>query len=110
MLATHNYKQTWSQAVSAYIALTDFARSKFIQGGFPAEKILVKPNYLQTDPGRGEGRGNYALFVGRLAPEKGIGTLLEAWRQIGNQLPLQIAGRWSVGAQRSRRPVAKWKV
>jgi glycosyltransferase involved in cell wall biosynthesis len=92
MLATHNYKQTWSKAVSAYIALTDFARSKFIQGGLPAEKILVKPNYLQSDPGLGQGRGNYAFFVGRLAPEKGIATLLEAWRQIGNGLPLQIAG------------------
>ncbi len=80
MLATHNYKQTWSKTVSAYIALTDFARDKFIQGGFPAEKIFVKPNYLQTDPGPGEGKGNYALFVGRLTPEKGIGTLLEAWR------------------------------
>src|SRR3984957_754970 len=92
MLATHNYKQTWSKAVSAYIALTDFARNKFIQAGFPAEKILVKPNYLQSDPGIGEGKGKYALFVGRLTPEKGIGTLLEAWREIGNELPLYIAG------------------
>jgi glycosyltransferase involved in cell wall biosynthesis len=92
MLATHNYKQTWSKAVSAYIALTDFARNKFIQAGFPAEKILVKPNYLQADPGVGEGTGNYALFVGRLTAEKGISTLLEAWRQIGTELPLQIAG------------------
>jgi glycosyltransferase involved in cell wall biosynthesis len=92
MLATHNYKQTWSKAVSSYIALTEFARGKFIQGGFPAEKILVKSNYLQTDPGPGEGKGKYALFVGRLTVEKGIGTLLEAWGQIGNELPLQIAG------------------
>jgi glycosyltransferase involved in cell wall biosynthesis len=92
MLATHNYKQTWSETVAAYIALTDFARNKFIEGGFPAEKIFVKPNYLQNDPGPGDGKGNYALFVGRLTPEKGISTLLEAWRQIGNDLPLQIAG------------------
>jgi glycosyltransferase involved in cell wall biosynthesis len=92
MLATHNYKQTWTQTISAYIALTDFARNKFIEGGFPAEKIFVKPNYLQTDPGPGDGKGNYALFVGRLTPEKGISTLLAAWRQIGNNLPLQIAG------------------
>jgi glycosyltransferase involved in cell wall biosynthesis len=92
MLTTHNYKQTWSTSVSAYIALTDFARKKFIQGGFPAAKIVVKPNYLQTDPGPGVGRGNYALFVGRLTPEKGITTMLEAWRQIGNELPLHVAG------------------
>ncbi len=53
---------------------------------------MVKPNFLQTDPGRGEGKGNYALFVGRLTPEKGISTMLEAWQQIGQELPLQIAG------------------
>lgn len=92
MVATHNYKQTWSRSVSAYIALTGFARDKFIEGGFPAAKIFVKPNYLQTDPGLGEGKGNYAFFVGRLTPEKGISTLLEAWRHIGKELPLQIAG------------------
>jgi glycosyltransferase involved in cell wall biosynthesis len=92
MLATHNYMHTWRKAVSAYIALSDFARNKFIEGGFPAEKIFVKPNCLQADPGLGEGKGNYGLFVGRLTPEKGISTLLEAWRQLGDELPLQVAG------------------
>jgi glycosyltransferase involved in cell wall biosynthesis len=92
MLATHNYRRTWSEAVSAYIALSDFARDKFIQGGLPAAKIFVKPNFLEADPGMGEARGNYALFAGRLTPEKGIGTLLEAWRELGAELPLQIAG------------------
>lgn len=92
MLATHNYRQTWSKTISAYIALTDFARGKFIQGGLPPEKIAVKPNYLQMDPGLGDGNGNYALFVGRLTEEKGISTLLDAWQTLGNELPLQIAG------------------
>jgi glycosyltransferase involved in cell wall biosynthesis len=92
MLATHNYKETWSKTVSAYIALTDFARNKFIQGGFPEEKIFIKPNYLQSDPRPGEGRGNYAFFVGRLTPEKGIETMIAAWKEIGHELPLQMAG------------------
>ncbi len=92
MLATHNYKQTWSKTVSAYIALTDFARDKFIEAGFPAAKIFVKPNCLQVDPELGGGTGNYALFVGRLTPEKGISTLLDAWRELGHELPLQVAG------------------
>jgi glycosyltransferase involved in cell wall biosynthesis len=99
MLATHNYKQTWSRKIAAYIALTDFARNKFIEGGLPAEKIVVKPNFLQKDPGLGKGQGNYALFVGRLTPEKGISTMLDAWRQIGNDLPLQIAGDGPMGAE-----------
>jgi glycosyltransferase involved in cell wall biosynthesis len=92
MLATHNYKQTWSRTVAAYIALSGFARDKFIQGGLPAGKIFVKPNFLQSDPGLGEARGNYALFVGRLTPEKGISALLAAWRELGRELPLEIAG------------------
>jgi glycosyltransferase involved in cell wall biosynthesis len=99
MLSVHNYKQTWSHVVSAYIALTDFARGRFIQGGFPPEKILVKSNFLQSDPGLGAGKGNYALFVGRLTPEKGITTLLEAWRHIGSELPLQIAGDGQMGPE-----------
>ncbi|MGC2400871.1 MAG: glycosyltransferase family 4 protein [Acidobacteriaceae bacterium] len=99
MLSVHNYKQTWGRHVSAYIALTDFARGKFIQGGFPPEKILVKPNFLQADPGLGAGKGNYALFVGRLTPEKGITTLLEAWEKIGTELPLQIAGDGPMGPE-----------
>jgi glycosyltransferase involved in cell wall biosynthesis len=92
MLATHNYMQTWSKTVSAYVALSDSARDKFIQAGFPAKKLLVKPNFLQTDPGVGESTANYAMFVGRLTPEKGITTLLEAWKKIGSKCPLQIAG------------------
>src|SRR5579862_3339806 len=90
MLTTHNCMGTWNKTVSAYIALSDFARNKFIEGGLPAEKVFVKPNFLQKDPGIGEAKGNYALFVGRLTPEKGIETLLEAWRWMGNDIPLEI--------------------
>ena len=46
MLATHNFKQTWSKAVSAYIALTDFARDKFIEGGFPGGEDFRKTQLL----------------------------------------------------------------
>jgi glycosyltransferase involved in cell wall biosynthesis len=99
MLVTHHLKGTWTDTVDAYIALTDFARDKFVEGNFPAGKIFVKPNYLQTDPGIGDGKGGYALFVGRLAPEKGVRTLLSAWRHIGNTLPLQIAGNGPESAE-----------
>jgi glycosyltransferase involved in cell wall biosynthesis len=92
MQSIHSMMGTWQDKVNSYIALTDFARSKFIQGGLPADKIAIKPNFLTPDPGIGEGKGNYALFVGRLWPEKGIDTLLTAWEQIGNRLPLKIVG------------------
>ena len=92
MLTTHRLLQTWNRQVDAYIALTDFARDKFIEGGLPAEKIFVKPNFVDPDPGVGEGKGGYALFVGRLSVEKGIDVLLEAWAQLGTKIPLKILG------------------
>jgi glycosyltransferase involved in cell wall biosynthesis len=78
--------------VDAYIVLTEFARQKFIQGNLPAEKIVVKPNFVYSDPGLGEQHGGYALFVGRLSPEKGIGTLLTAWEELGRMIPLKVVG------------------
>jgi len=92
MLSVHRLLGTWTRKVSRYIALTEFMRHKFIEGGFPAERIVVKPNFVAPDPGVGDHRGGYALFVGRLSPEKGVGTLLRAWAHLGGRIPLKIAG------------------
>ncbi len=92
MLTLHRAWRTWTEMVDVYVALTEFARDKFVAGGLPAEKILVKPNFVAPDPGRGQGGGGYALFVGRLAPEKGIGTMLSAWDRLGTRIPLKIVG------------------
>lgn len=102
MLSTHRLLQTWNHQVDAYIALTDFARDKFIEGGLPADKIFVKPNFVDPDPGVGEGKGNYALFVGRLSIEKGIDLLLEAWDKLGCKIPLKILGDGPLASQVSK--------
>lgn len=91
MLATHQWLDTWKDKVDVYIALTDFARRKFIEGGLPAEKIVLKPNFIDIDPGERTIVGTYALFVGRLTEEKGIRLLVEAWSAIG-EIPLKIVG------------------
>lgn len=91
MLTTHRALHTWTRTVNRYIVLGEFARQKFIQGGLPAEKLAIKPNFV-PDPSVGDGGGNYALFVGRLSPEKGIGTLLQAWERLAAKIPLKIAG------------------
>jgi glycosyltransferase involved in cell wall biosynthesis len=92
MLAVHRKRHTWDQEVQAYIALSEFARSKFVKAGFPAEKIFVKPNFVYPDPGAHPGRGGYAIFAGRLSPEKGVSTLLAAWGRLRNRIPLLILG------------------
>jgi glycosyltransferase involved in cell wall biosynthesis len=77
---------TWSRAVDRFIALSDFAKVKLVEGGLPAAKIVVKPNSLAADPGVRLGEGGYFAYVGRLTDEKGIPTLLECWRR-GRDLP-----------------------
>jgi glycosyltransferase involved in cell wall biosynthesis len=92
MIAAHRVAGTWRNAVDAYIALSGFSRRKFIAGGLPASKIAVKPNFVYPEPGVGAGGDGYAVYVGRLSPEKGVATLLAAWRLLGNAVPLKIAG------------------
>jgi glycosyltransferase involved in cell wall biosynthesis len=113
MLAVHGMLGTWQRRVSAFIALTEFARSKFIEGGLPEEKIFVKPNFLQDDPGCGSGDGGFVLFVGRLTEEKGIETLLRAWSFSSELPPLEIIGDGplaaDVAAAVSENPNIRWR-
>ncbi|MBY0359184.1 MAG: glycosyltransferase family 4 protein [Candidatus Obscuribacterales bacterium] len=91
-LGVHQYLQTISRHVDRFIALNEQAKEKFVQAGLSSEKIIVKPNSLFPEPVAGKGDGNYAVFVGRLFPEKGIDILLAAWSKLQNNIPLKIAG------------------
>ncbi|HSH78968.1 MAG TPA: glycosyltransferase [Herpetosiphonaceae bacterium] len=106
MITIHRLLRTWDHMVDLYVALTEFARKKFIQGGIPADKIVVKPNCVYPDPGIGGGAGGYILFVGRLSAEKGVSTLLDAWQQVGRGRRLCVVGEGplrSVVEEASRR-------
>jgi glycosyltransferase involved in cell wall biosynthesis len=92
MIAVHRGMNTWREKVGVYIALSEFARQKFIEGGLPGERIVVKPNFVDPDPGLKCGAGEYALYVGRLSAEKGLRVLLEAWGRLRGRIPLRIAG------------------
>jgi glycosyltransferase involved in cell wall biosynthesis len=92
MTGAHRLLATWRRRVTLYVALTEFARARLIEGGIADDQIVVKPNFVDPDPGPGSGNGGYALFVGRLSPEKGIRTLLEAWRTLHAEFPLRIVG------------------
>jgi glycosyltransferase involved in cell wall biosynthesis len=98
MLAVHHLRGTYRNDVDRYIALTEFARDKFIEAGLPGEKITVKPNFVGPDPGPGDGQGNFCLFVGRLTESKGIAVLLEAWKKLSGDIKLKIAGDGELAA------------
>jgi glycosyltransferase involved in cell wall biosynthesis len=90
MLLLNRARGAYRNDVDRYIALTQFARDRFIRGGLPAARIVVRPNFLSEPPAVGVGGGGFALYVGRLTAEKGVTTLVNAWR--GVELPLKIVG------------------
>jgi glycosyltransferase involved in cell wall biosynthesis len=92
MLQVHRVRGTWNHDVGGYVALTNFARNKFIEGGLPACRIGVKPNFLESDPGERSSSSGFALFVGRLSEEKGLAVLLEAWPKLKAKIPLVVLG------------------
>ncbi len=114
MVERHRRLGTWREKVDRYIALTRFARGRFIAGGLPAERIAVKPNFLAEPAGgasapAGGGDRSGALYVGRLSAEKGVLALVEAWNDLTNEpgddfdCPLRIAGDGPLAEQLRRR-------
>jgi glycosyltransferase involved in cell wall biosynthesis len=90
MLALHRLLGTWSQRIGTYIALTHFARRKFIEGGMDPDRLIVKPNSLARDPGGDRSPGTFLLFVGRITEEKGLQVLLQACHALPESAPLPL--------------------
>ena len=99
MQGLHWARRTYTAKIHAYIVMTRFSRDKFIAGGLPPERIFVKPHFIDPDPGAGDGNGAFALYVGRLASEKGVLTLLEAWDRISSAVPLKLVGDGPLAAE-----------
>lgn len=70
-----------SGSVHRFIVLADFARTLFASSGLPEDRIVVRPNFVPDRLRPARPRAG-ALYVGRLSAEKGVSTLVEAWRSI----------------------------
>jgi glycosyltransferase involved in cell wall biosynthesis len=65
--------------VALFLAVSTFLRGKHLEAGLSPERLLVKSNFSWPVPRR-EGPGEVFLYLGRLSPEKGVETILRAWR------------------------------
>jgi len=84
MILAHRAADTWSRTIDAFAVPSRFSRDLFVSAGFPANKTLVRPISQKTPVSRTSPANNSAVFVGRLVPEKGIVTLLDAWSRLEN--------------------------
>lgn len=92
MLVAHRLLGTWHRTVDVFVTPSAFAKSKLAAAGLDASRIVVKPNFVHPDPGLGSGDGGFVLYAGRMSPEKGIRTLLAAWRRVGGGPRLLLVG------------------
>lgn len=92
LIGLHRALGTWQRKVDRFIALSPSSARTFVAGGLPGDRIAIQPPVV-PDPGPApagsEGRAG-ALFVGRLSPEKGLATVLSAWRNLA--MPLDVIG------------------
>jgi glycosyltransferase involved in cell wall biosynthesis len=88
--------------VDRYLAISEFVRTKHIQAGLPSQRVVVKPHFTWPGKVRG-GAGDYFLYLGRLSPEKGVDTLIDAWRGIDERL-LVVGNGPEASSLRSKAP------
>ncbi|MCV2877853.1 glycosyltransferase [Sedimentimonas flavescens] len=81
----------WRAQIDRFIVLTRFSREVFTKAGLPADRLFVKPNFVARADIPAPGHREGALFVGRLSPEKGVESLIAAWRSVPG-IPLTVVG------------------
>jgi glycosyltransferase involved in cell wall biosynthesis len=82
MLSAHRGMGTWRNKVSRFIALTQFGKAKFVQGGLNPQQIDIKPNFIDWVPTPQWAERQGGLYIGRLSVEKGIEVLMQAMRDL----------------------------
>jgi glycosyltransferase involved in cell wall biosynthesis len=96
---THRWLNLYAH-VDAFVVPCDFMRRQLIQGGFPGERIHVIRSPAVSETETTDSRpSTHILYFGRISPEKGIDTLIDAFQQLANTPELIIAGRSYDGEQ-----------
>ncbi|WP_439273661.1 glycosyltransferase family 4 protein [Pseudochrobactrum sp. HB0163] len=89
--AIHRMLGLYRNKVDRFVVPSRFYREKLIEWGWPQEQLVYIPNFVETRHLQPVYEAqDYFLFAGRLAPEKGLGTLIRAAAKAG--VKLVVAG------------------
>lgn len=91
-LYLHRKLKTFINKIDTFVLPSNFLKKKLIEGGIPKEKIVVKAHFVKCREIKPSYEfDNYAVYMGRLSREKGLFTLLKAWKGVLN-FTLRIMG------------------
>jgi glycosyltransferase involved in cell wall biosynthesis len=88
--ALHQSLGLYRRFVDRVVTPSRFYRDKLIEWGWPAEKLVHVPNFVLQRTAVPQAPGPTLLYFGRLAPEKGVATLVRAAAMAG--VPVEICG------------------
>lgn len=88
--------------LSKVVAPSRFYKAKLIEWGWDDDRIAYVPNYVQAERHVPNFKpGDYFIYFGRLAPEKGVATLIDA--AISSKSPLKVVGGGPLEEELKRR-------
>lgn len=89
----HRLLGTYRTKVDRIVVPSRFYRSKLEEWGWEAERLVYIPNFVDVDLFETTWEeGDYFVFAGRLAPEKGISTLIRAAAQAKQKVVIAGTG------------------
>lgn len=89
----HSFLKTYDKYIDLFITPSSFYREKMIEWGFPEDKIVHIPNFINPDDFLPSyTHKDYFLYLGRLSEEKGIMTLLKALKETKTNIKMKIVG------------------
>ncbi|MDP9402816.1 MAG: glycosyltransferase family 4 protein [Actinomycetota bacterium] len=81
------------RAAGAVIVLNELQRRAVTRAGVDPARIHKVPHFIDVDSYPSPRREPYALYVGRLVPEKGVGDAIRACGEVGARLRVLGDGR-----------------
>ncbi|MGW2566115.1 glycosyltransferase [Streptomyces sp. NPDC001537] len=96
-------RRRWWSGVERFLCISAAQRDTLVRAGMPAERLVVKHNFVPDPGATREGEGEHLLYLGRLAEAKGVRLLMAAWDELaasgGVGVPLVIAGTGPLEAE-----------
>ncbi|MFH2063515.1 MAG: glycosyltransferase family 4 protein [bacterium] len=90
-LSLHRRLGLWRDNVDRIIAPSAFAAAMLEDYGIDPARIVQVPHFIDVSGWEPTFGGGYALYVGRLSPEKGIETLVRA-AALSHEVPVRVVG------------------